>query len=104
MTLTEMLLETGFPVSEAEFRSEVKPPYLVYEENTGTVSADSKVVYIEGTVSIYLAHSKSDSRSEETTEQVLDAHAIAYTKERTWIGGNQRVWLVTYSFDGKADY
>ena len=104
MTFTEMLNETGITHIEAEFRSDTKPPYIVHEEDTQTICADSVVVHIEGTMYLYLFHSKSDTASELTVEQVLNAHKIAYAKKRQWLGGSQRVYMVTYDFGARLEW
>lgn len=104
MTFTQMLDEIGYPYSEAEFRSEAKPPYMVWERDVQTIMANSVVVYIADEYTLYLAHHKNDDETEQQVESVLDAHKIAYSKERNWIGGAQRKWLVAYSFEGREDW
>lgn len=104
MTFEEMLSEIGITHIEAEFRSDTKPPYIVHEEDTQTICADSVVVHIEGNISLYLFHSKADTASEEAVESVLNSHKIAYSKSRSWIGGSQRVYLVTYGFGARLEW
>lgn len=104
MTFTQMLDEIGYPYSEAEFRSEVPPPYMVWERNVEPLTADSIVVYIADEYTLYLAHHKGDDKTERQVESVLGTHKIAYTKERSWIGGAQRKWLVAYAFEGREDW
>ena len=104
MTFAEMLTEIGVVSIEAEFRSDTKPPYIVYEEDIQTVCADSVVVHIEGTIYLYLFRSKNDTTSELAVEQVLDSHKIAYAKKRQWLGGSQRVYMVTYEFGAKLEW
>lgn len=104
MTFTQMIREAGFPTAEGEFRADAKPPYIVWEHDGDTVCADSRVVYIDGVYSVYLAVGRGDEESEKTLEAVLDAHGIAYTKERSWIGGKQMIYLCEYQFDAKEDW
>lgn len=104
MTFTQMLDEIGYPYSEAEFRSEIKPPYMVWERSAETIMVDSVVVHIADDYALYFFHHKDDDETEQQVERVLDAHHIAYSKERNWIGGAQRKWLVSYEFEGREDW
>ena len=104
MTFTQMLDEIGIRYHEAEFRADMKPPYMVWERNCESLFADSVVVFIEDSYSLVLVHSRGDDDTELTVESVLDAHHIDYSKSRTWIGTSQKVWLVTYGFDGREEW
>lgn len=104
MTFTQMLTETKIPYSEGEFRADMKPPYLVWDEDCETICADSAVVYIAGVYTLYLAVSRNDETSEGTLETVLDQHGIAYKKSRSWIGGKQMVYLCEYEFDARLEW
>lgn len=104
MTFKAMLEETGIKFSEGEFRADMRPPYLVWEEDCQTICANSVVVYISGTYTLYLAVSRDDGESEQALENVLFAHGIAYRKSRSWIGGKQMVYLCEYEIDAKADW
>lgn len=104
MTFKAMLEETGLKVSEGEFRADMRPPYLVWEADCYTVCADSVVIYIEGTYTVYLAVSREDSESEQALEDVLYTHGAAYQKSRDWIGGKQMVYLCEYKIDARAEW
>ncbi|MBQ1538522.1 MAG: hypothetical protein IIZ73_09435 [Ruminococcus sp.] len=104
MTLKQMLDSTGIKCLEAEFRADMKPPYMVYELDCETVCADSVVVWISGEVTLYLAVSRADVTSEAAVENVLDTHKVAYTKNRSWIGGTQKVYLCEYVFEARAEW
>lgn len=104
MTLKQMLDSTGIKCFEAEFRADMKPPYMVYELDCETVCADSVVVWISGEVTLYLAVSRADTTSEAAVESVLDTHKVAYTKNRSWIGGTQKVYLCEYVFEARAEW
>lgn len=96
MKLNELLSETGFPFSEGEFRSEAKPPYIAWERECDSVFADGIAVFTSEWAVLHLVHPKSDFSAESRVEEILTAHGIAFSKEAEWIGGANRVWLITY--------
>lgn len=104
MTFKEMLDLTGIKHSEGEFRAEAKPPYIVWESDCETVCADSVVVDIVGSYSVYLAVSRGDETSEKALEAVLDEHGVAYTKDKSWIGGKQMIYLCEYDFAAQVEW
>lgn len=104
MTFTRMLDQTGIKYAEAEFRADMKPPYIVWEDDCETICADSVVVAITGEYTLYLFTSRTDTTSEAAVERVLDSHKIAYTKDRSWIGGTQKVWLNEYTFGARTEW
>lgn len=104
MTFTQMLDETKLKHSEGEFRADLPAPYMVYVSDCETVCADGIVVYIQGEYTLYLAVKRDDTASEAAVESVLNAHKIAYTKSRSWIGGKQMVYLCEYRFEARLEW
>lgn len=104
MTFKEMLDSTGIKHSEGEFRAEAKPPYIVWVSDCKTVCADGVVVYIEESYRVYLAVSRGDETSEKALEAALDERGVAYTKDKSWIGGKQMIYLCEYDFAAQAEW
>lgn len=104
MTFKQMLDETKIKYSEGEFRNDMPAPYMVYESDCETVCADGVVVHIQGEYTLYLVVKREDTESETVVESVLDAHKIAYTKSRSWIGGKQMVYLCEYQFEARLEW
>lgn len=96
MLLTELLDEIGYSYSEGDFRSDTRTPYIAWEKETETLTADSTVIYTSEWAVLHLIHAKSDFGAEKHVEDILTAHGIPFTKSGDWIGGAQRVWLMTY--------
>lgn len=96
MKLTELLDKIGYSYSEGDFRSDVRPPYIAWERETDSITANSVVVYSTEWAVLHLIHGKSDFSSEKHVDEVLTACGIAFTKSVDWIGGAQRVWLASY--------
>lgn len=104
MTFTKMLDETHLKYFEGEFRADMRAPYIVWGKDCETVCADSVVVDISGEYIIYLFTSRGDNTSEAALESVLNAHKVAYTKDQSWIGGTQKVWLSEYHFAAQLEW
>jgi hypothetical protein len=103
MTFEKMLDEIGIQYAEVEFSGAVSPPYMAYIPSSEMICADSTDVFENETIRLELYRSRKDKASEKAVENVLDSHGIAYSKERVWIGGDQRVYQVAYSFDFNLD-
>lgn len=103
MTFEKMLDEIGIQYAEVEFSGAVSPPYMVYIPDCETVCANSTVVYTANGTSLELYHTRKDKTSESAVEEILDKYGVAYSKDRVWIGGDQRVYKVSYSFSVEED-
>lgn len=105
MTITALLNEIGFSYSEGEFRAEAKLPYFVWDRECESVYAGSEVVYNSEYAIIRLVRGKSYSNSELVVENVFAKYGIAYDKDDEWIGGAQRVRLITYTLtEGAVEF
>lgn len=97
MTITALLDEIGYSYSEGEFRAEAKTPYIAWDRECESVYADGEVVYNASWAILHLVRGKGDTTAEQTVESALNEHGIAYDKDDEWIGGAQRVRLITYT-------
>mgnify|MGYP003571371083 CR=1 FL=1 len=99
MKLSDLLAEIGFVHSEGDFRAEAQPPYIAWDRECDTVFADGIAVYSAEWAVLHLVHARSDYESELRVEDILTEHGIAFDKSVDWIGGDNRVWLVTYELE-----
>ena len=94
----EMLEETGLPYAYDHFDPGASPPppfaVFLYPESDNFI-ADGKVWKKLARLHIELYTDRKDPPLEKKTEDVLDAHDLAYQKSETWIA-SEKMFEVLY--------
>lgn len=84
--LKQILDETGYPVAYDHFEQAQEAPFLLFAmPYTNNVFADDKVLKVRNRWNVYLATEKKDIAAEQTIENVLDSHIIAWNKSESYI-------------------
>lgn len=96
----EMAKKLGLLIANADFRTDVNPPYAVYfVENENNIYSDGIIVYSEKGVCFYLYHKKDDKIIETQVENHLTEKGITFEKENDWVQNDQLIeTLYTINF------
>lgn len=96
MDIKLWLEATGDPVAETAFIDETPMPSIVYLDSVERGGADLKNAISRHSLTV--ERYSLDGKGEEPLEALLDAQAIKYTKEKTWLSDIE-CFMTTYDFD-----
>lgn len=79
------LQTTGMPVAENRFLKPPILPYMIFLETRNVDGPDDSNLIARRKLVIELYSSTINATSEKAIEDLLDAQAVSYRKERDWI-------------------
>ena len=93
----DTLKKTGLPCAYSHFRSQVKPPYLVYMgSGMDSMTGDNTIYWRENTYTVEFYFTEKNEALEKTIEDILLADGYIFTKSEDIYLEGEDVFLIYY--------
>ena len=89
---------TGYKVAEIAFTKKTPLPYIIFTDKRNVGGGDLQNNLVVREISVELYSDKINRDVEKAIEDLFDAKAVSYEKNRVWIGGADNFFETTYDF------
>ncbi|MFA0816024.1 MAG: hypothetical protein ACC608_09585 [Anaerofustis sp.] len=98
LDVKEWLKTTGLAVEETSFEKKTQLPYIIFTEKRDIGGADIKNNVAVRSITVEFYSERKNPIAEKAIEDLFDAKAISYVKDRIWLGGSDNFFETIYDF------